>query len=203
MTGINSRLHRPLSVLLATVTLATAGAIPALAQPVVDPTIAEFQPSADHNATTPDGTQWVTSYVLQFFPVGTSTPSHSIEMGKPAPESDGLIRFEFASKLASPLVPGTIYEARVSAVGPGGSAASDVSNSFTSSPVCAPTLSATSISIAATASTGSVAIVAASGCPWSASAGDGWLTVTAGSSGAGSGTVSFSASANTTPAVRV
>src|SRR3990170_5788168 len=106
--------------------------IPAGAQTVVDATTAEFQPSADHDATV-EGTPLVTSYLLQFFPGGSSSASHSIDMGKPAPGTDGLIRFQFTSRLTAPLVPGTTYQARVSAVGPGGTAPSTLSNTFTTS----------------------------------------------------------------------
>src|SRR5687768_16456413 len=80
--------------------------IPAGAQTVVDATTAEFEPSADHN-TTSNGTALVTSYLLQFFPGGSSSASHSIDMGKPAPGTNGLIRFVFTSRLATPLVAGT------------------------------------------------------------------------------------------------
>src|SRR5262245_233100 len=189
MPGITFWFRRAVRALLATVTLASAGSVSALAQPVVDPTIAEFEPSPDHAITTPEGAPWVSSYLLQFFPVGSSTPSHSIDIGKPAPGPDGLIRFEFASRLPSPLVPGTIYEARVSAVGPGGSTASQPSNPFTRSATCEPTLSVTSVSFTATASTGSVTVTAADGCTWSAHAGAAWLTITSGASGNGSGIV--------------
>lgn len=41
-----------------------------------------------------------------------------------------------------------------------------------------------------------VAVTAGAGCPWTATSGDPWLTITAGSNGSGNGTVVFSAAAN-------
>jgi hypothetical protein len=187
---------------LAILAIAIAGVSPARAQTVLDPTTAEFQPSPDHDVTTPEGAAWVTSYLLQIFPTGSSTPSFSIDMGKPAPAADGWIRFEFASRLTSPLVPGSVYQARVTAIGPGGTAASAVSNAFSSSVVCAPSISASSASFGASASKGSVSVTAAAGCAWSATTADTWLAITSGGSGTGSLTVSFTVSANNAAASR-
>jgi len=50
--------------------------------------------------------------------------------------------------------------------------------------------------------TGQVTVTATSGCPWSAASSATWLTVTSGSSGAGNGTVGYSAAANTGSAER-
>src|SRR5688500_8866263 len=177
------------------------GSVAASAQTVVDATTAEFQPSADHN-TTVNGTPLVSSYLLQFFPVGSSSASHSIDMAKPAPDSDGLIRFPFASRLTTPLVAGTTYQATVSAVGPGGIAASALSNPFTTSSPCSPSISATSATIAATAATGSVSVTAGTGCTWTAASNASWLTVTSGASGTGAGSVGYSAAANAATAAR-
>ena len=66
-------------------------------------------------------------------------------MGKPSPDADGKIRYDFASAVAGWPLPGGNYEARVSAVGPEGAALSDPSNPFTFTTVssCTITLSAT------------------------------------------------------------
>jgi hypothetical protein len=177
------------------------GSVAASAQTVVDATTAEFQPSVDHNATI-DGTPLVTSYLLQFFPVGSSSASHSIDMAKPAPDTDGLIRFPFASRLTTPLVAGTTYQARVSAIGPGGTAASALSNPFTTSSPCSPSISATSATVGATASTGSVSVTAGTGCTWTAASNASWLTVTSGASGTEAGSVGYSVAANAATAAR-
>jgi hypothetical protein len=62
---------------------------------------------------------------------------------------------------------------------------------------CSYSLTPTSQSVAASASTGSTNVTAPSGCTWSATSNaSSWLTVTGGSSGNGNGTVSFGATAN-------
>ena len=175
--------------------------IPASAQTVVDATTAEFQPSADHG-TISNGTALVTSYLLQFFPGGSSSASHSIDMGKPAPGTDGLIRFVFTSHLATPLVAGTTYQARVSAIGPGGTTPSTLSNAFMVSSPCAPSLSASSATFTAVASTGTVSVTAGTGCSWTASSNASWITVNSGASGTGTAAVGYSVAANAATASR-
>ena len=178
--------------------LVVAGVVPATAQTVVDATTAEFQPSADHSVMS-DGIPLVTSYLLQFFPAGSSSPSHSIGIGKPAPDPDGLIRVRFTSLLQTPLAPGTTYEARVSAVGPGGSSASGVSNPFTGPPPCTFAINPTSRNnVAAGGESISVAVAAAGGCTWPATTSPvSWIVVTSGGSGSGNGTVNLNVTANT------
>lgn len=59
-------------------------------------------------------------------------------------------------------------------------------------------LSATDNSFSSAAGTGSVTLTSPTGCNWTAVSNDnGWLTVTAGASGSGNGTVNYSVSANT------
>ena len=188
------------TVMSVLVTLAVT--TPAAAQTVTDATTAEFVPSAEHNATTVDGTPLVSSYLLQIFPLGSSTPSHSLNLGKPSPDPDGLIRAEFVSRLSTPLLAGVTYEARVSSVGPGGTSPSQVSNAFTG-PTCTLSLSAASTSIAAGASTGSVTVSTAANCAWTASSNHSWLTVTSLSPVLGTGIVNFSAAANTSTTARI
>jgi Zn-dependent metalloprotease len=62
---------------------------------------------------------------------------------------------------------------------------------------CTYSISPTSASHPATASTGSVSVTAGSGCSWTAVSNATFITITAGSSGTGSGTVSYSVAANT------
>jgi len=65
-----------------------------------------------------------------------------------------------------------------------------------SSAACAYTLSATTVSYPSTGGSGSVNVTAGSSCAWTASTTNSWITITAGSSGAGTGTVSYSVSAD-------
>src|SRR5262249_31797057 len=115
------------------------GSAPAvLAQSIVDARRGALTPSADRGARDPSGAPLVTSYQIDVYLAGGTTPVQSASLGKPAPDPDGFIRVDFVSLLATPLTPGTIYEARVSAVGPAGSSQSAVSNTFGFSLPCAP-----------------------------------------------------------------
>jgi hypothetical protein len=61
----------------------------------------------------------------------TTLPLHVLDLGKPTPGPAGEIAYEFASQTSSwPVQIGPVYVARVMAVGPEGSAESDISNPF-------------------------------------------------------------------------
>ncbi len=63
---------------------------------------------------------------------------------------------------------------------------------------CTYSLSANSANVAATASNGSVNVTATNtSCPWTATSNANWITISAGASGAGSGSVTYAVSANT------
>lgn len=100
------------------------------AQAVTDPRIAEFDPSADHDAMLGDGQPAVSRYELQLFTLGAQEPFHSVDMGKPDPDPDGKIRFDFTGQVSAWPLPGGDYEARVRVVGPEGSSVSAPSNPF-------------------------------------------------------------------------
>ena len=72
-----------------------------------------------------------------------------------------------------------------------------VNQSGVSSTPCAYSLSASSQSVGAASTTGSVGVTTDTGCAWSATANVSWLSITAGASGTGNGTVQFSVAANT------
>ena len=61
---------------------------------------------------------------------------------------------------------------------------------------CTYSLSQSSASMPAGGGSGSVTVTTAGGCVWNAAADDGWITVTGGASGSGSGTVFYSVAAN-------
>jgi hypothetical protein len=115
------------------------------AQVVSDPRIAEFVPSADHSVVLPSGQPAVLRYDLEFYLLGALAPFETVNMGKPSPDADGKIRFDFSSLVAGGHLPGgALDEARVSAVGPAGEAPSNPSNSFSFTTTCPISLSATS-----------------------------------------------------------
>src|SRR5262249_31973060 len=113
------------------------------AQTVVNPSVVEFSPSASHNAVNPDGTPVVTDYTLAVFVPGQTTPVVTTSLGKLNPDPDGMIRASLSTSVTSALTPNVVYEARVSAVGPGGTGQSSPSNSFTFQAACAPAISPT------------------------------------------------------------
>lgn len=99
---------------------------------VDNPTTAEFDPSADHDATVGDPpVPAVTNYELAFFFVGATDPVSHANIGKPGPDPDGKIRFNFTSTpdlIGVPL--GWTYQAKIQVVGPEGSSWSSFSNIF-------------------------------------------------------------------------
>jgi hypothetical protein len=62
---------------------------------------------------------------------------------------------------------------------------------------CAYAISPTEANFDSSANTGEVTVTTASGCPWTAVGSEPWITIIAGSSGTGNGTVSYSVSSNT------
>ncbi len=173
------------------------------AQSIIDARRVEFIPSAEHALLDASGAPLLQRYTLGVFVVGAALPLATADLGKPDPDTDGLIRLDFVSRLSAPLLPGVTYEAVVSAVGPSGVSASLASNTFGFSGPCAPSLAASAQTFPAAGGQGTVAVTAGTGCGWTASSSAGWLTVTGGATGAGNGTVAFTAAATTAATTRV
>ena len=171
------------------------------AQTVVDPRYVEFSPSADHNTNASNGTPLVQRYSLSVYPVGSSVAFDTMDLGKPTP-SGGVIRVDFLPLLHSVPTPGVVFEARVTAVGPGGSTASSLSNGFSFQPACAPSLNSTGQSVGSGGATGSVGVTVAAGCTWSATSNANWITLTGATGRTGNGSVPYSVAANTSTSAR-
>lgn len=173
----------------------------ARAQSVVNPIALEFMASADHDATE-NGSARVSRYDLQFYQVGAAEPFQVNPLGKPAP-ANGVIRLQLSSAGAMP-APGMTYQARVVAVGPGGAAASPLSNTFAFAvtQTCSYALTPGAQTVAASGGGASVSVTAPAACSWNATSSAGWLTITSGGSGSGNGTITLSAAANTQSASR-
>src|SRR5688572_24320720 len=173
-------------------------AAPASAQTpaVIDPRIVEFDPSPDHSATGSNGLPVLTRYDLELYLLGGTQPVQVANLGKPTPQTDGKIRVDFSTLLNPWPAAGTVYEARVAAVGPNGVGRSNESNTFMFSSLCSSAITPTSVSLAGAASTGTVAVSGVTGCAWSASSSASWITITGGASGSGNGTVSYSVTTN-------
>ncbi|MBE3132130.1 MAG: BACON domain-containing protein, partial [Acidobacteria bacterium] len=163
-------------------------------QTVVNPRTVEFDPSADHASL-------VTRYDLAIYNVGANSPFQIVDLGKPALDTDGKVRVDFASRFTAWPLPNGTYEARVSAVGPTGVGLSDLSNQFAFATTCSYGASPTAASMSAAGGSSTVSITTTAGCGWTATSGAAWLTLTP-ASGSGSGTVTFTVAANTATTAR-
>ena len=74
---------------------------------------------------------------------------------------------------------------------------SNVNFTITAGTGCTYSISPTSVSPAAGATTGTVSVTAGTGCAWTATSNAAWLTITSGASGSGNGSVGYSVGANT------
>jgi len=171
----------------------------AFAQSVANPNTAVFTPSADHNTVLPSGQAAVTSYQLELYLIGATTPFQVASLGKPTPSAtDGQIYVTLATVLNPMPQVGVSYFADVAAIGPNGTSRSTASNQFSWVVPCSYSVTPTSQSVGAAASTNNtLSVTAGTGCTWTAvSNNTSWITVTGGASGAGNGTVTYSVIAN-------
>ena len=187
---------------LLTLLLAVCFAAPLHAQSIVDARRVEFTPSADHNAVDANGVAIVTRYSMQIFVSGGATAVQTLNLGKPSPGTDGMIRLDFVSLLTTPLTNGVIYEALVEAVGPSGSSGGTRTNTFSFGSTCSPFVTPTSQSFTAAGGSGFASVTVGTGCAWTAASNAAWITVVSGATGSGSGTTNFSVAANTVASSR-
>jgi len=184
-----------LSLALAT---GLSGAVSAPPRPVVDARRVTFNPSPDDGAIDGNGDPLVDRYTLEIFLANSDTLVEAVNVGKPTPDSDGIVRLDFGPFLDVPLTPGVVYQAVVQAVGPFGSADSERSNTFTFSvPPCNPWISPVSIDVEAAGGSSAITVHDGAGCAWTAASNDSWLTITGADTGAGNGTVTFVVAPNT------
>lgn len=170
---------------------------PLQAQVINNPTVAEFDPPPDHWDTLDSGQPAVVRYELGVYVVGASAPFARIDMGKPAPDADGKVRYELAPGISNLSLPGGTYEARVSAVGPEGLAISDPSNQFTFTMHrdCTYSLTPSTLNVPAPGGSYTVDVATEPGCDWTASTSLSWVSMWM-ASGTGSGTVAVGVQAN-------
>ncbi|MBF0609290.1 MAG: VCBS repeat-containing protein [Magnetococcales bacterium] len=67
---------------------------------------------------------------------------------------------------------------------------------------CMTTISPVNMNYSSAGGSGSINVTGTSGCTWTAATADSWVTITAGTSGSGNGTVSYTVAANTTTEAR-
>lgn len=174
----------------------------AWAQVLTNPTALEFNASPDHSAVDFAGTPLLSHYEVQFFMTGAAQPFQTASMGKPQPGTGGIVRYSLSQLGALPSS-GIVYQARVAAIGPGGSTFSSMSNQFlfdTGTP-CTYPLSPATQQVGAGGGNIQVTVDTAGGCAWSASSSAGWLRITGGS-GTGFGYVTATADPNSTSSAR-
>ena len=177
----------------------------AAGQSTTNPTRAQFNASADHSATDDSGTSLVQTYEIGLYIVGAPQPFQTVSIGKPNPDGTGTITVDMTSAFVGWPILGTSYTADVAAVGPGGTARSALSNtfSFTGSGPCSFSVSSPSLSVPATSGSYTTTVSTTSGCAWTGvSNNTSWISVTGGSSGTGNGTVSYTVAANTSTSPR-
>ena len=98
---------------------------------------------------------------------------------------------------------GTVTFVAAATTGPSRSGSAVVAGqaiTISQTPGCSFAISPESASVAASASTGRVAVSTGAGCNWTAASNASWLTITSGSNGSGNGEVHYSATAATGPA---
>jgi Putative binding domain, N-terminal/Viral BACON domain len=163
----------------------------------LDPTRALFTASPDHNATV-DGTAVVQSYEIGLYIVGAAQPFQRVSIGKPTPDGTGTITVDMTAAFVGWPIVGTSYVADAAAIGPGGTARSALSNtfSFTGGGVCNFSVSPLTPNVSAASGSHTVSVTATSGCQWTGVSHASWITVTNGSAGTGNGTVTYSVTAN-------
>jgi hypothetical protein len=119
-----------------------------------------------------------------------------VPLGKPDISPDGKIRLSLAAILDAYPVSGTVYDASVAAVGPGGEGLSAPSNGFSFSP-CEFSVTPDEETVVADAGAFSIVVNARNGCSWGA-AGTGWLSLIGSNAGSGNGSADFSVQVNGT-----
>ncbi|MES2140027.1 MAG: BACON domain-containing carbohydrate-binding protein [Bacteroidota bacterium] len=100
------------------------------------------------------------------------------------------------------LTVGSLYLVRVYHFGAGAGTGSFQICVTHTAPGCTYAIAPTSLSFTSAAGTGTVNVTSQSGCNWTATSNDSWITVTSGSTGTANGSVTYSVSANTGTAQR-
>lgn len=170
--------------------------------PVTNPTTVEFTPSPDHAVMLDPSTPAISEYMLEIVAQGATDPVITQSFGKPDPDSDGKVRWVFASSLLGWPVSTTVtYFAYVTAVGPYGRGRSTPSNTFAFNSQYKCSFAAVPSSWSPVAGGGvplTVKIsVSATGCAWAFTEIPDWLTITP-TSGTTTTSVTITAAPNTT-----
>lgn len=171
------------------------------AQTVVNPRAIRFSASLNHDATDRNNQPLVSAYRLEIYLSGALQPAMVADLGKPAPDADGYI----TANLATLVLPGSLYgevlNARAGVVGPGGVSYSNLSNSFRFD-TCRYAVNPFDQSVGADGGTFTATVTTPTGCTWQATSTASWMSVVAGATGIGNGSIVYTVSPNPTTASR-
>jgi hypothetical protein len=173
-----------------TATLAASGLPTVLQLAASAPPGTPANPSPANNATGVSATPTLT------WTGGGDATSHDVYFGTSS-TPPLIANVSGASYNPGTLSSSTTYYWRIVAKNNVGSTSSATWSFTTVSPGCSYSVSLPGISIPSGNFTGTVSVTAAIGCPWTAASDTYWLNITSGTSGAGSGTVGFTAFSNT------
>ncbi len=97
----------------------------------------------------------------------------------------------------------TYYFAATAYDGQGDESAYSNEISYSVPAACTYSISPASLTVNASSATGSVTVTTQTGCPWAASSGGSWLTITSGAAGTGSGTIGYGVAENIGASTRI
>ncbi len=133
------------------------------------------------NVTSSNGCNWTATTTTSWITITSGTGSGS-----------GAVSYSVSAN--------TSTSQRLGSISVGGQTHTVVQNGTSS---CSYTLTPSSQTFTAIASTGSFNVTSGSGCNWTAISNDSWIFISSGNTGSGNGTVNFSVSASTSTAQRV
>ena len=163
-----------------------------LAGQTLNPNVIEFLP--------PQLAAAVNRYDIAFYQASAADPFLVVNIGKPSPQADGMIRADLTAKITNWPAPNALCIARVAAVSATGTTQSIASNMFVYQ--CDFSLSSANQSFPAAGGTGKVAVTTQTWCGWRATSAVSWITITSGTNGVGSGTITYETAPNTTTTSR-
>jgi len=171
------------------------------AQTVVNPRAIRFTASLDHDATNANNEPIVSGYRLEIYRIDSLQPAIVADLGKPAPDADGYITASLATLVLPASLYGELLNARAGAVGPDGVNYSDMSNWFLFN-TCSYTVDPLDQFVGAEGGTLIATITTAPACTWSATSTVSWMSLVAGATGTGDGSITYTVASNPITASR-
>ena len=171
------------------------------AQTVVNPRTIRFTASLDHDVTDANNEPIVSGYRLEIYLINSLQPAIIADLGKPAPDADGYITVNLATLVLPASLYSEVLNARAAAAGPGGVTYSNLSNWFQFN-TCGYTVNPRDQSVGAEGGSFTATVTTASGCTLNATATVSWMSLVAGATGIGDGSITYTVASNPTTASR-